>query len=549
MPRTTCTTLMTLLAACALCACGVGQIEETEPTTVGDSVSVSAAAAPGTDTSSSALSSSGDATQTASPEVAASTDSASVAAAPAAAIPAPAALPATVSDAGTAIVATADALPAAPVAASPVTAEASAQTAPAEVAAPSPVASPAAPAVVVVATNATATVPSGSVDPAPAKAVAAASPAAASSSATFVHPGLLHTRQDLERMQAKVAGGYQPWTDGWHKLLNNPHASLGWRQPNPQPIVYRGKNPTHAENYAALYQDIAAAYALALRWKISHDDAYADKAIAILNAWSSTLTAIDGSSDRFLASGIYGYELANAAELMRGYPKWASQDFARIQATMLNIFYPMNHDFLVRHNGAKIDHYWANWDLANMASMLAIGVLTDRRDIYDEAVEYFKHGAGNGAIGHLVWKLHPNGLGQIQESGRDQGHSTLDIALLGSICQMAWSQGDDLFGYDQNRALRGAEYVAQYNLGNDVPYASYTNSDVTQAVISDAARGTPRPIWELFYNHYVVLKGLSAPNVKAYAEKARAEGGGGDYGGNSGGFDQLGYGTLTFSLP
>jgi len=31
----------------------------------------------------------------------------------------------------------------------------------------------------------------------------------------------------------------------------------------------------------------------------------------------------------------------------------------------------------------------------------------------------------------------------------------------------------------------------------------------------------------------------------AYAEKTRAEGGGGDYGPNSGGYDQLGFGTLT----
>jgi hypothetical protein len=32
------------------------------------------------------------------------------------------------------------------------------------------------------------------------------------------------------------------------------------------------------------------------------------------------------------------------------------------------------------------------------------------------------------------------------------------------------------------------------------------------------------------------------------AEKERPEGGGGDYGPNSGGFDQLGYGTLTATL-
>jgi alginate lyase len=125
----------------------------------------------------------------------------------------------------------------------------------------------------------------------------------------FVHPGLLHTQQDFDRMRVKVAQGDQPWTAGWQRLLANRHASPNWK-PNPQAIVYRGKRGNNAENYAALFNDVAAAYALALRWKVSGDDAFADKAVEILNAWSSTLTAIGGSSDKFLASGIYGYQLA-----------------------------------------------------------------------------------------------------------------------------------------------------------------------------------------------------------------------------------------------
>lgn len=348
-------------------------------------------------------------------------------------------------------------------------------------------------------------------------------------------------------MKTNVTAGRQPWTQGWQRLLENRHASLDW-QPRPQSVVYRGSDHIHHENYATLFNDAAAAYALALRWKISGDDAYADKAIAILNAWSSNLISIEGSSDRFLASGIYGYQLANAAEILRTYRGWQPADLRRFQSMMLNVFYTMNRDFLTRHNGAKIDHYWANWDLANIASMLAIGVLTDRRDIYSEAIEYFKHGAGNGSISHVVWKLYPDGLGQVQESGRDQGHTMLDLALLGVICQMAWNEGDDLFGYDNNRVLRGVEYAARYNLGHDVPYIAYTNSDVTQPEISDHSRGDVRPIWELFYNHYVVLKHLDAPDIREYALKVRPEGGGGDYGPNSGGFDQLGYGTLTYTL-
>jgi len=362
----------------------------------------------------------------------------------------------------------------------------------------------------------------------------------------FVHPGLLHSAEDFERMITKVAAGAQPWKSGWDVLLANPHSSLNWT-PNPAPVVYRGTGSP--QNYAQLYNDIAAAYALAIRWKISGDTAYADKSVQILNAWSAVLTGIDGTSDKFLASGIYGYEIANAAEIMRTYPGWSAADFDRFKNMMLTVFYPMNHDFLLNHNGACITHYWANWDLCNMASTLAIGVLADDRAIYNEAIAYFKTGTGNGAIEHVVDYLYPDNLGQWQESGRDQGHSALGVGLLGAFSEMAWNQGDDMYSYSQDRFMAGAEYVASYNLGNSVPYTTYTNCDgVTQTMISASGRGDIRPIWELLYNHYVNLMGLPAPYIEAFAAKVRPEGGGGDYGTTSGGYDQLGYGTLTATL-
>jgi hypothetical protein len=368
----------------------------------------------------------------------------------------------------------------------------------------------------------------------------------AASQPVFIHPGLLHTEADFDRMQKKVAAGAEPWKSGWERLLANPHSSLGYKA-RPVDIVFRGNDKVHHQNYPLLYNDVAAAYACALRWRVSGDPAYAEKSVEIMNAWSGTLQSIEGNSDRYLAAGIYGYEFANAAEIMRDYPGWKREDFARFQTMMLGIFYTMNHEFLMRHNGAKIDHYWCNWDASNMASMIAIGILCDRRPIYDEAVDYYKHGQGNGAIEHAIVRLFPGNLGQWQEAGRDQGHSMLGVGLLGAFCQMAWNQGDDLYGYDDNRFLAGAEYVAKYNLGQDVPYVVYQNSDVTQKAISPVGRGGDRPEWEMIFNHYVNLKGLSAPYSALFAEKVRPEGGGGDYDRNSGGYDQLGYGTLTFS--
>src|SRR5690606_25909681 len=111
------------------------------------------------------------------------------------------------------------------------------------------------------------------------------------------------------------------------------------------------------ENYMQMAYDIHAAYQNALRWHATGIEAHGAKAVQILNARSSTLTSVGGSADRFLASGIYGYQFANAAELVRGR---ADFQYTAFRDMLVNIFYPMCEDFLTRHNGAVITNYWAN---------------------------------------------------------------------------------------------------------------------------------------------------------------------------------------------
>ncbi|MGG1517334.1 AbfB domain-containing protein [Paenibacillus oryzisoli] len=369
---------------------------------------------------------------------------------------------------------------------------------------------------------------------------------------SFAHPGLLHTQADLDRMKQMVGAGTQPYLDGWNQLVNSPLSQANWT-PRATATIIRGGT---GDNVALLFNDIARAYQNALRWKISGSTANGDTARDILNAWSSTLTTLSGNADRYLASGLYGYEMANAAELMRDYPGF---NVTQMQNMLTNVFYkPLNERFLIGnengsdHNDAYIQNYWANWDLANMAATVAIGIFCDRRDIYDIGVDYFKHGAGNGSIYNAIPFLQPNGLAQWQESGRDQAHTQLGIGLMATINEMAWNQGDDLYGWANNRFLRAAEYVAKYNNGDDnVPFATYewgsgTNGAVqTQTVISSASRNEYRPIWEMIYNHYANRKGLSVPNIAARAALSRPEGGPNTQYPST--FDQLGFGTLLYT--
>ncbi len=380
-------------------------------------------------------------------------------------------------------------------------------------------------------------------------ATVTAAPASAAGAA-FAHPGLLHTKADLDRMAAKVKAGTAPYEAGFARLTANRHSQTNWTA-NPQATVYRGAGSP--QNYATLYNDIHAAYQNALRWHVTGDTAHADTAVAICNAWSAKLTSLQGSADRFLAAGLYGYQFANAAELVRDHDDF---DLARFQKMMRDVFAPLSEDFLKNHNGAVVSNYWANWDLTAMACVLAVGILCDDRAKVDTAVSYFKHGDGMGSIKNAIPVVHSDGLAEWVEAGRDQGHALLGVGLMGTFCEMAWNQGIDLYGYDDSRFFKGAQYVAKWSLGGDVPYTANTrkkgaiNGWSGTETASDAAGVDPnmvRPIWAMIANHYTKRKGLSASYLTRIAAKAAPEGGGGDYGPNSGGYDQLGFGTLAYT--
>ena len=100
------------------------------------------------------------------------------------------------------------------------------------------------------------------------------------------------------------------------------------------------------------------------------------------------------------------------------------------------------------------------WDLCNLAAIHAIGVLSDDQSKVDEALDYLDSGVGNGRLEHAVWEIHEEGgsgkpLGQNQESGRDQGHSLMNIGLLAALAQQSYNQGNDLFGKMDSRILAG----------------------------------------------------------------------------------------------
>lgn len=172
--------------------------------------------------------------------------------------------------------------------------------------------------------------------------------------------------------------------------------------------------------------------------------------------------------------------------------------------------------------------------------MMAIAVFSDDRAMWDRGAEYFHHGPGNGRLTHYIINSH----GQCQESGRDQTHAQLGLGHLAEACEIAWTQGVDLYSAADNRLLKGFEYTAKYNLGEEVPFTPHvdTTGKYRASTAFTELRRRLRPIFEMLWNHYENRRGISAPFTKKAAEKLRPEGAAFDA-------DHPGFGTLLFSLP
>lgn len=397
----------------------------------------------------------------------------------------------------------------------------------------------------------------------------------------FIHPGGLHTQADFDRIKQQLADGNKKVTEAM-KILRMAEYAQPTAATYPAETIVRGGS---GQNYINTCRGAAIAYQNALRWKIEDNQACAKHAVEVLMKWCNTTKNVTGSSDQFLAFGLYGYQFAQAAELMRDYEGWKPADFEKFKKWMLNIWYQGSIDFLRRHNGTWENsgkwwqapgHYWSNWGLCNALCVLSIGVLCDDVFIYNQglgAIKYdqvgtFKDPRTDNPIladglteflGNFVVTTYPSELetgaygklGQLNESGRDAGHAAMSLGLAVDIAHQIWNQGDDLFAYMDHRLAAGTEYLAAQTQSVEglpwVNYHYYTNgfhySDSRSWLMTGPAMGAQmRPYWGTVIGIYEGVKGVKMPFSEQAYEKMGIDGGG--QGGTSGGYDHMGYSVL-----
>ena len=106
---------------------------------------------------------------------------------------------------------------------------------------------------------------------------------------TFVHPGGLNSKAELDFVKGRIQAGAQPWKGEFDQIKNSSYATRG-----PHGLA----NINSQNNDANVSRDDAlAAYTQALLWYFTDDEIYAKRSIAILNSWSN-LQAFTAGSDQ-----------------------------------------------------------------------------------------------------------------------------------------------------------------------------------------------------------------------------------------------------------
>lgn len=350
----------------------------------------------------------------------------------------------------------------------------------------------------------------------------------------FIHPGILHTKEELDRIKTYTDKKIYPAYYSYELLLKSPLSSSNYELQGPFEVIARLGPNSYTKRSSE--DDHEAAYLNALMWYITKDKAHADKSIEILNAYSKTLKLIGpNDNDDPLCASLQGSMLANAAELIKHtYNDVKESDIKSWETMFRTVFIPILDTFF------KAEPYTnGNWGAAATKAYMAFGIFLEDEGLYDFAVDFYYNGNDNGSL-----KGYLSETGQCQESGRDQNHVMFGLGNLAEACETAYNQGDaSMYNALDNRLLTGYEYTAKYNLGNDdVPFSTWKDvtgkySDWTK--ISTELRGHKRPVWEIVYNHYVTREGLEMPWTKKMIEYMGPEG-------DAQWCDGPGYGTLLF---
>lgn len=322
----------------------------------------------------------------------------------------------------------------------------------------------------------------------------------------FVHPGMSYTSADIDRMRQMIASRTEPYYSTFQALKESSYSKVSTTAPNPITAI------TGVQFNNNIGADGRRVHDLALLYRLTDDESYADYAVKLLNRYKD-LTNCSSRGTAPLDNGKI-YLMLEGAELLRDYAGWSAADREAFADMLVHPGYsdtefPTSHysledaknDITFYWNIYNFDTgRWGNQGLFAARGMMAMGIFLDNEKIYDRALRYvraqdarqddipydtraYTRGSlksANGTFNEynfsakesdpqvqfisdaaLPYYIYANG--QCQEACRDQGHTMAGIGLLTDMAEMAKSQGDDLYSDLDCRILLGLEWAIRYN--------------------------------------------------------------------------------------
>lgn len=269
---------------------------------------------------------------------------------------------------------------------------------------------------------------------------------------TFKHPGSILTASDLKRIKQHVDAREEPWYGSWLELKSSTYGNCS-RVANPATDI-GGSDGTRQRAGA----DATAAMIEAIEWHITGQKKYADHAVKLLSAWGNKVESANNQLFQFPS-----LSMCMAAEMLRNedgtfYEGWAESDKTNFLNMVRNILYPANKK-------EAENNPMTSWSAPAMMAVLSAGLLLDDVEIYEEGLSYFRSKTVPGSV---YCSLLDNG--QLKEMGRDNVHAMLTLNALAQMAQLAWCQGDDLWGEDNNNYTRKSYRDQTVEPGNTYYY-------------------------------------------------------------------------------
>lgn len=263
----------------------------------------------------------------------------------------------------------------------------------------------------------------------------------------------MHPKQQLDFVKAQLKKKKEPFVSAFRLLIEKADSSFAISHHAVAdfsvPGFYQDKEG-HRRLSLGLQVDGISAYSCALAWKLTGKNKYAEKALYFLNSWATVnkkYSQLDGS----LVMSYSGTTLMTAADLLKDYKNWKSNDREQFNVWTRNVFRDAANSIRFRNNNSG--------DWSRLASLLANAYLDDTAD-FQEDVRLLKKDLFEkiAADGHMVE--------EVKREGNGIWYTYFSLApLTASMWAIYNETGENLFFLekDGSSVKKALDYLLYYN--------------------------------------------------------------------------------------